>query len=127
MAGAGGADVFAARLADPNLGSLTHEGSSLGGEGLTVAIDVKIKLQLASELRDSIDLFTHTVPSAYTDFLQKLMPVFLQILRGPPVFISTSPEQVKSSPRIFGDQSIVRLRLFADSSSRRAETPEYDP
>jgi hypothetical protein len=103
MAGAGGADVFADRLAAPNLGSLTHEGSRLGGKGLTVAIDVKIKLQLASELRDSIDLFTHTVPSAYTDFLEKLMPVFLQILRGPPVFISTSPEQVKSSPRIFGD------------------------
>jgi hypothetical protein len=116
MAGAGGADVFAARLADPTLGSFTHEGSRLEGGGLTVAIDVKLKLQLASELRDSIDLFTHTVPSAYTDFLQKLMPVFLQILRGPPVFISTSPEQVNNSSSICGGESIVCPRPFADWS-----------
>lgn len=53
-----------------------------------------MKLQTAGELRDSIDLFTHTVPAEYKNFLTKLMPVFLEILRGPPVFVSTSPEQV---------------------------------
>lgn len=56
--------------------------------------DAKLKLQIANELRDSIDLFTHTVPADYTKFLGQLMPVFLEILRGPPVFVSTSPEQV---------------------------------
>lgn len=60
---------------------------------------MKAKLQAASELRDSIDLFTHTVPAEYTKFLQKLMPVFLDILKGPPVFISTSPEQVSKLRR----------------------------
>jgi transformation/transcription domain-associated protein len=58
---------------------------------------VKVKLQAASELRDSIDLFTHTGPADYTRFLQKLMPVFLDLLKGPAVFISTSPEQVSSA------------------------------
>ncbi|KAI5780891.1 hypothetical protein EDC01DRAFT_259729 [Geopyxis carbonaria] len=76
MAGAGAAhaDIYAARLADSS-------------------IDAKAKLQSASELRDSIDMFTHAQPAEYTRFLQKLMPVFLEILRESPVFISTSPEQ----------------------------------
>jgi transformation/transcription domain-associated protein len=56
-------------------------------------IDAKLKLQIAGELRDSIDMFTHTAAD-YTKFLAKLMPVFKQILGGQPVFISTSPEQV---------------------------------
>ncbi|RPB12496.1 hypothetical protein P167DRAFT_506485 [Morchella conica CCBAS932] len=67
------ADVYAARLGDSTL-------------------DVKLKLQIAGELRDSIDVFTH-VPTEYTKFLQKLMPVFFTILNGQPVFISTSPDQ----------------------------------
>lgn len=58
-------------------------------------IDVKLKLQIAGELRDSIDVFTH-VPTEYTKFLQKLMPVFFTILNGQPVFISTSPDQVSN-------------------------------
>ncbi len=59
-----------------------------------ISLDAKLKLQIASELRDSIDLYTHATPGEYHKFLQKLMPVFLEILRGPPVFISTLPEQV---------------------------------
>jgi transformation/transcription domain-associated protein len=55
--------------------------------------DAKLKLQIAGELRDSIDMFTHT-PADYAKFLAKLMPVFTSILSGQPVFISTSPEQV---------------------------------
>lgn len=58
-------------------------------------VDAKLKLQIAGELRDSIDMFTHT-PAEYTRFLQKLMPVFNTILSGQPVFISTSPEQVRN-------------------------------
>ncbi|KAH0562572.1 hypothetical protein GP486_002747 [Trichoglossum hirsutum] len=64
-------DVFAARLGDPNL-------------------EIKLKVSIASELRDSIDLFQGP---AYPKFLAKLMPVFMQLLQGKPVFISTSAEQ----------------------------------
>ncbi|KAL7273085.1 transcription-associated protein 1 [Rhizina undulata] len=67
------AEVYAARLGDN-------------------ALDAKLKLQIASELRDSIDMFTHT-PTEYNKFLQRLMPVFKGILSSQPVFISTSPEQ----------------------------------
>jgi hypothetical protein len=75
--------------------------------------DVKLKLLSASELRDSIDLFTHTLPSEYTLFLEKLMPVFLDILRGPPVFISTSPEQV-GRPEFFEEKSTLLLCTIAN-------------
>ncbi|KAI9769878.1 MAG: hypothetical protein M1839_003575 [Geoglossum umbratile] len=64
-------DVFAARLGDPNL-------------------EIKLKVSIAAELRDSIDLFQG---AAYPSFLAKLMPVFMQLLQGKPVFISTSAEQ----------------------------------
>lgn len=52
-----------------------------------------MKLQIASELRDAIDMFTHAATADYTHFLEKLIPVFLDILRGPPVFLSSSTEQ----------------------------------
>lgn len=55
--------------------------------------DARVKLQIASELRDAIDMFTHAAVSDYTQFLEKLIPVFLDILRGPPVFNSASTEQ----------------------------------
>lgn len=73
-AGAGNPDVYAAKLADPNT-------------------ELRAKLQIASELRDSIDLYTHMAGADYTRFLEKLVPVFLDILRGQPVFLSTSTEQ----------------------------------
>ncbi|KAI4289198.1 MAG: hypothetical protein L6R35_001538 [Caloplaca aegaea] len=65
-------DAFAARLGDPQL-------------------DVKQKLNHATELRDNIDLLC-SGPS-YAAFLKKLIPVFTKLLEGPPVFVSTSWEQ----------------------------------
>jgi transformation/transcription domain-associated protein len=66
-------DVFCARLGDPSL-------------------DVKLKAQIAQELRDGIDYFTQG--AQYPTFLKRLVPIFLKLLEGPPVFISTSAEQV---------------------------------
>jgi transformation/transcription domain-associated protein len=53
--------------------------------------EIKLKVSIAAELKDSIDLFQG---QGYPKFLEKLMPVFMQLLRGKPVFISTSAEQV---------------------------------
>ncbi|KAH0547803.1 hypothetical protein FGG08_000060 [Glutinoglossum americanum] len=64
-------DVFAARLGDPNL-------------------EIKLKVSIAAELRDSIDIFQG---QTYPTFLAKLMPIFMQLLQSKPVFISTSAEQ----------------------------------
>lgn len=88
------ADVYAARLGDSSLGLLPVALEWGVRRWLTrLMVDAKLKLQIAGELRDSIDMFTHT-PAEYTRFLAKLMPVFTTILNGQPVFISTSSEQV---------------------------------
>lgn len=57
-----------------------------------MGVDVKQKLNHATELRDNIDLLC-SGPS-YAAFLKKLIPVFTKLLEGPPVFVSTSWEQV---------------------------------
>lgn len=89
------ADVYAARLGDSSLGlfAVLVRGWDDWDDLTRLTVDAKLKLQIAGELRDSIDMFTHT-PAEYTRFLLKLMPVFTTILSGQPVFISTSPEQV---------------------------------
>ncbi|KAF2455722.1 hypothetical protein BDY21DRAFT_71272 [Lineolata rhizophorae] len=53
--------------------------------------DIKAKLQYATDLRDNIELWCQG--DMYKVFLQKLMPVFLNVLDGQPVFISNLPEQ----------------------------------
>ncbi|KAH9831114.1 transformation/transcription domain-associated protein [Teratosphaeria destructans] len=55
------------------------------------SVDQKIKAQYLTELRDGLDNWCSG--SSYGPFLQKFIPLFLQILSGPPVFISTSQEQ----------------------------------
>ncbi|CAJ2507489.1 Uu.00g086750.m01.CDS01 [Anthostomella pinea] len=57
----------------------------------TPETDSKSKLDAATTLRDGLDHYTNG-PN-YTIFLQRVMPVFLTILRGPCLFQSTSPEQ----------------------------------
>lgn len=44
------------------------------------------------EIRDSIE--SHCQGAQYAQFMNALVPAFLKILDGNPVFISTSPEQV---------------------------------
>ena len=55
-------------------------------------LDVKLKVKIASELRDSVEIFQSV---EYARFLSILMPVFTDILmNGQPVFASNAPEQV---------------------------------
>jgi len=55
--------------------------------------DVKLKVKIASELRDSVEIFQSV---EYARFLSILMPVFTDILmNGQPVFASNAPEQVR--------------------------------
>jgi hypothetical protein len=54
-------------------------------------LDVKIKAEAATQLRDNLETY---ISGAYPAFLKRLIPIFLNCLKGPPVFISTSPEQV---------------------------------
>jgi transformation/transcription domain-associated protein len=66
------------------------------------ALDVKLKVEAASQLRDSLEHYT-TGP-IYPAFLKKLIPIFITILKGQPVFISTSSEQVCNECRIFAQK-----------------------
>ncbi|KAI9891244.1 MAG: hypothetical protein M1814_002934 [Vezdaea aestivalis] len=65
------AEIFAGRLANP-------------------AIDLKTKVTVAIELRDSIDYLAQA--PIYANFLKQLMPVFLTLLDGPPEFQSAHPK-----------------------------------
>ncbi|KAH8652325.1 hypothetical protein BX600DRAFT_386637 [Xylariales sp. PMI_506] len=53
--------------------------------------EAKSKLEAAVSLRDSLDHYTNG--PHYSSFLEKVMPLFINILRGPCLFQSTSPEQ----------------------------------
>jgi len=55
-------------------------------------LDAKAKLTPAMELRDNVE-FLCSGPT-YPIFLKKLLPIFIKVLEGPPVFISTSMIQV---------------------------------
>ncbi|KAH6689603.1 transcription-associated protein [Plectosphaerella plurivora] len=57
----------------------------------TPELETKIKVEAATTLRDSLDHYT--AGPIYTPFLRKLMPIFIAILKGPPIFQSNSPEQ----------------------------------
>jgi transformation/transcription domain-associated protein len=61
---------------------------------MTVGIDPKAKLTPAMELRDNVEFLC--TGSSYPIFLKKLLPIFVKILEGPPVFISTSWVQVRN-------------------------------
>ncbi|KAI6782429.1 Transcription-associated protein-like protein [Emericellopsis cladophorae] len=53
--------------------------------------DIKLKVDAATKLCDSID--SYTSGPIYAPFLRQLLPIFLQILSGPCVFHSASQEQ----------------------------------
>lgn len=56
-------------------------------------IETRTKVQSATELRDQVDFYCQG--QSYPHFLSKTVPVLLKLLDGQPVFISTSPEQVR--------------------------------
>ncbi|UNI18788.1 transcription-associated protein 1 [Purpureocillium takamizusanense] len=53
--------------------------------------ETRLKLEAATTLRDSLDHYTSG--PIYSPFLKRLMPIFINILRGPCIFQSNSPEQ----------------------------------
>lgn len=53
--------------------------------------ELRVKVEAATTLRDSLDHYV-TGPN-YPIFLKKFMPIFINILRGPPVFQTNTPEQ----------------------------------
>ena len=64
----------------------------------TPDLETKLKVDAATLLRDSLDHYTNG--PIYPVFLKKLMPIFINVLRGPCIFLSNSPEQVRgTSPR----------------------------
>ena len=78
--------------------------------------DVKVKFNVATELRDNTDQFC--AGPLYAVFLKKLVPVFKKLLEGPPVFMSTSWEHVCSDPVRF-------LANVTDKGSRSCETASW--
>jgi hypothetical protein len=58
-------------------------------------LDQRVKLAQAIDIRDNIE--TYCQGQQYGAFLNHMVPLFLKVLDGAPVFISTSPEQVSSS------------------------------
>jgi transformation/transcription domain-associated protein len=54
-------------------------------------IDVKLKLEAANQLKDNLENWTSG--PVYPNFLKKLVPLLVNILKGSPVFVSTSAEQ----------------------------------
>ena len=55
-------------------------------------VETQKKYNLATELRDNIDILCNG--PTYPIFLKKLIPVFMKLLEGPPVFMSTYMEHV---------------------------------
>jgi transformation/transcription domain-associated protein len=58
-----------------------------------LTLDAEIRIEAAIQLSNNIE---HYVSSpTYAEFLKKFIPIFINCLKSPPVFIDTSPEQVK--------------------------------
>lgn len=55
------------------------------------SVDSRTKGALLTEMRDQMESLCQS--ATYGNFLSKFVPILLQILCGPPVFTSTSPEQ----------------------------------
>lgn len=77
--------------------SLNSIANSRGNECLRLyadsVADLKVKLNIAIEIRDNIDQLC--TGSSYYTFLEKLVPVFMKLLEGPPVFMSLAWEHVR--------------------------------
>ncbi|KAG8529873.1 uncharacterized protein KY384_005354 [Bacidia gigantensis] len=85
-------DTFAARLSDANAGRVTSR--SLHLSLLTLHLAVALKLNVATELRDNLEMFSSG--QLYPYFLRKLLPVFTKILEGPPVFVTNPEHKLRS-------------------------------
>lgn len=64
------------------------------------ALDVKVRANVAVELRDNIEPLCSG--ASYPLFLAKLWPVFKMILKGDPVFTNLSFDQVRLASVNYG-------------------------
>ncbi|KIM92641.1 hypothetical protein OIDMADRAFT_62381 [Oidiodendron maius Zn] len=71
--------------------SLDLFAQQLSADFAVLTPDVEIRIRAAIWLRESIQHYIFG--SKYAEFLEKLAPIFIDILKGPTVFTSTSPEQ----------------------------------
>lgn len=76
---------------------------------LTSPVDIKVRTNVAVELRDNIEPLCSG--SNYPIFLARLWPVFKTILKGDPVFTNMSFEQVSE---VSGFNNAVRQVLDSD-------------
>ena len=72
-------------MAERNLDSLEARLKDAGA-------DLKAKGNALTEIRDQIEQLCQ--PPTYNSFLQKFVPIFIEVLSGAPSFTSNSPEQV---------------------------------
>lgn len=85
---------------------------------LTSPVDIKVRTNVAVELRDNIEPLCSG--SNYPIFLARLWPVFKNILKGDPVFTNMSFEQVSEGPGIFSHT--VRRARDSDEMGLPVET-----
>ena len=57
-------------------------------------IDLRLKVEAASALRDSLDHYTNV--AGYPVFLKRVMPIFINVLRQPTVFQTAPPDQINT-------------------------------
>ncbi|KAJ4373715.1 transcription-associated protein 1 [Didymella sp. IMI 355093] len=69
----------------------THNFEAMASKLDDPSSDIRAKDKLVVEIRDNIENYCQGVQ--YAQFMNALVPAFLKILDGNPVFISTSPEQ----------------------------------
>ena len=71
--------------------------------------DIKLRVEAAQQLRDSLE--NYVTGAIYPAFLKKLMPIFISLLKGAPVFVSTSAEQVCRAFKSYGISLTGRQKL----------------
>jgi hypothetical protein len=81
-------DQYASKLADPG-------------------VDIKLKVQIALELKENCDQFSgpHAHQQSYFKFLDKLLPVFIQILEDKPPVPIPQNEEVRMFSRFPMEQN----------------------
>ena len=89
-------DDVVKRLATPEIGKAHDSPHGSDNSKLTrMTPEARLRIEAASALRDNLDHYT--AGPVYPVFLRKVMPVFINILRGPSIFHSNSPEQVSAA------------------------------
>ena len=113
-------ELIVQRLSSADSGTLTSNVQEKREKQLLTLspTDVKVKVEAATQLRDNLE---HYVSGPiYPAFLKKLVPIFINCLNGPPVFVSTSAEQVRISAAIY-------IRILTWVALETAELRSRDP